>query len=113
MIDTFMKDNTNIRYNKVWIRKQEEQVKKYQVLEIAILEIKRYEDKSTKKKEDVRYKNIQKLNEIKEVQLNKDQVQEIVISGIIEQDQSTGRKGEVKVHRNNDSTDEEEDDFAS
>jgi hypothetical protein len=33
----------------------------------------------------------------KKRQVNKEQVQEIVISGIIEQDQSTGRKGEVKV----------------
>ena len=43
MIDTFMKENTDIKYKKVWIRKQEEQVNKDQVPEIARLEIKRYE----------------------------------------------------------------------
>jgi hypothetical protein len=37
MIDTSMKENTDIRYKKVWIRKQEEQVNKDQVPEIARL----------------------------------------------------------------------------
>jgi hypothetical protein len=45
--------------------------------------------------------------------VNKEHVQEIVLSKIIEQDQSTGRKGEVKVQRNDDSTDEEQDVSAS
>jgi hypothetical protein len=40
MIDTSMKENTNIRYNKVWIRKHEEHLKKDQVPEIARLAIK-------------------------------------------------------------------------
>jgi hypothetical protein len=40
MIDTSMKENIDIRYKKVWIRKQEEQVNKYQVPEIARLAIK-------------------------------------------------------------------------
>jgi hypothetical protein len=31
MIDTSMKENNNIRYKKVWIRKHEERVNKYQV----------------------------------------------------------------------------------
>jgi hypothetical protein len=40
MIDTSMKENTDIIYKKVWIRKQEEQVNKDQVPEIARLAIK-------------------------------------------------------------------------
>jgi hypothetical protein len=43
MIDTSMKENIDIRYKKVWIRKQEEQVNKDQVPEIARLAIKRDE----------------------------------------------------------------------
>jgi hypothetical protein len=66
MIDTSMKENIDIRYNKVWKRKQEEHVNKDQVPEIARLEIIRDEDKSTKKKEDVRYKKVWRRNERKE-----------------------------------------------
>jgi hypothetical protein len=40
MIDTSMKENIDIRYKKVWIRKQEEHVNKDQVPEIARLAIK-------------------------------------------------------------------------
>jgi chromosome segregation ATPase len=40
MIDTSMKENTDIRYKKVWIRKHEEHVNKDQVLEITRLTIK-------------------------------------------------------------------------
>jgi hypothetical protein len=43
MIDTSMKENTDIRYKKVWIRKLEEQVNKDQVPEITRLEITRDE----------------------------------------------------------------------
>jgi hypothetical protein len=50
MIDTYMKENIDIRYKKVWIRKNEEQVNKYQVLEITRLAIKRDEENSTEKK---------------------------------------------------------------
>ena len=39
MIDTSMKENTDIKYKKVWIRKKEEQVNKDQVPKIEILEI--------------------------------------------------------------------------
>jgi hypothetical protein len=53
MIDTSMKENIDIIYKKVWIRKQEEQVNKDQVLEIARLTIKRDEENSTEKKKDV------------------------------------------------------------
>jgi hypothetical protein len=42
--------------------------------------------------------------------VNKEQVQEIVLSEIVVQDhnESTGKKEEVIVHRDEDSTDEEE-----
>ena len=47
MIDNSMKENTDIRYKKVWIRKQEEQVNKNQVSEITRLAIKQDEENST------------------------------------------------------------------
>jgi hypothetical protein len=37
--------------------------------------------------------------------VNKERAQEILLSGIIVQNQSTGRKKEVKVQRDDDSTD--------
>jgi hypothetical protein len=40
MIDTSVKENTDIRYKKVWIRKPEEHVKKDQVPMVARLAIK-------------------------------------------------------------------------
>ena len=55
IINTSMKENNDIIYKKVWIRKHEEQVNKDQVPEIARLAIKRDEKNSTKKKKDVRY----------------------------------------------------------
>ena len=70
MMDTYMKDNTNIKYKKVWKRKQEEHVNKDQVLEIGRLEIIRDEDKSTEKKEDVKCKNVWRGNERKEEEVN-------------------------------------------
>jgi hypothetical protein len=78
MMDTSMKENTDIRCKEVSIRKHEEHVKKYQVLEIAVLEIKRDEEISTKKKKDVIYRKVWKTTERKEGQVNKEHVQEIV-----------------------------------
>jgi hypothetical protein len=75
MIDTSIKEKTDIRYKKVWIGKQEEQVNKYQVLEITKLEIKRDEENSTEKKKDARYIKFWKITERKERQVNKEQVQ--------------------------------------
>jgi hypothetical protein len=49
------------------------------------------------------------VRERKEEKVNKEQVQEIVLSGIVVQDQSIGRKKEVKVQRDDESTNEEED----
>jgi hypothetical protein len=67
MIDTSMKENTDIRCKKVWIRKHEEQVNKDQVPEIARLIIKAYEENSIEKKKDVIYIKVWKITERKEV----------------------------------------------
>jgi hypothetical protein len=109
MIDTSMKENIDIRYKKVWIRKHEEQVNKDQVPEIARLEIKRDEENSTEKKKDVRYRKVWKITERKEGQVNKEQVQEIVLSGIVVKDESTDRKKEVRDQRDDESTNEDDD----
>jgi hypothetical protein len=45
--------------------------------------------------------------------VNKEWVQEIVLSGIVVQDESTDTKKEVRVQRDVESTDEDDDDFAS
>jgi hypothetical protein len=63
MIDTSMKERIDIRYKKVWKRKQEEHVNKDQVPEITGLAIVRDEDKSTGKKEIVRYRKVWRRNE--------------------------------------------------
>jgi hypothetical protein len=109
MIDTYMKENTNIRYKKVWIRKQEEHVNKDQVREIAILAIKRDEENSTEKRKNVGYRKVWKITERKEGQVNKEHVQEIVLSGIVVKDESIDRKKEVRAQRDNESTNEDDD----
>jgi hypothetical protein len=60
--------------------------------EIARLAIKRDEENSTKKKKDVRYIKVWKINERKEGKVNKEEVQEIVLLGIVVKDKSTNRK---------------------
>ena len=97
MIDTSMKENTDIRYKKVWIRTQEKRVNKDQVPEITRLTIKRNEDKFEKKNEDFRYIKVWKINERKEGQVNKEHVQEIVLSGIVVKDESIDRQKEVRA----------------
>jgi hypothetical protein len=92
MIDTSIKENTAIRYKKVWIRKHKEQVNKDQVPEIARFEIKQDEENSIEKKKDVRYRKVWKIIERKEGQVNKEQVQEIVLSGSVVKDESIDRK---------------------
>jgi hypothetical protein len=109
MINTSMKENTNIRYKKVWIRKQEEQVNKDQVPEITRLEIKRDEENSTEKRKDVRYRKVWKITERKEGHVNKEHVQEILLSSIVVKDESTDRKKEVRAQRDNESTNEDDD----
>ena len=113
MIDTSMKDNTDIRYKKIWIRKQEEQVNKDQVPEIAILIMKRDEENSTEKRKDVRYRKVWKITEIKEGQVNKEHVPEIVLSVIVVKDESTDRKKEVRAQRDNKSTNQDDDEYTS
>jgi hypothetical protein len=104
-----MKENTDIRYKKVWIRKQEEQVNKDQVLEIARLTIKQDEENSTEKRKDVRYRKVWKITKRKEGWVNKEQVQEIVLSYVVVKYESTYRKKEVTAQRDNKSTNEDDD----
>jgi hypothetical protein len=66
MINNSMKENIDIRYKKVWIRKQEEKVNKDQVPEITRLAIKQDEENSTEKNKYVRYRKVWKINERKE-----------------------------------------------
>jgi hypothetical protein len=70
------------------------------------LAIKRDEENSTEKMKDVRYRKVWKITERKEGQVNKEQVQEIVLSGIVVKDESTDRKKEVRAQRDNESTNE-------
>jgi hypothetical protein len=112
MIDTSMKENTDIRYKKLWIRKHEERVNKDQVSEIARLKIKRDEENSTKKKKDVIYRKVWKIT-VKKGWENKEHVQEIVLSGIVVKDESRYRNKEVIAQRNDESTNEDDDEYTS
>ena len=80
---------------------------KDQVPEITRLAIQWDEQKSTKK--DIKYKKVWKIIERKEGQVNKEQVQEIVVSDIVVKDESTDRKKEVRAKRDNESTNEDDD----
>jgi hypothetical protein len=71
-------------------------VNKDQVPEIATLAIKRDEENSIEKRKDVKYRKVWKIAERKEGQVNKERVQEIVLSGIVVKDESTDRKKEVR-----------------
>jgi hypothetical protein len=113
MIDTSMKENTDIKYKKVWIIKHEEKVNKDQVPEITRLEIKQDEEKSTEKKKDVIYRKVWKINERKEGQVNKEHVQDIVLSGIVVKDESIDRKKKVRSQRDDESTNEDDDEYTS
>ena len=62
---------------------------------------------------DLRYRKVWKINERKEGHVNKEHVQEIVLSGIVVKDESIDKKKEVKVQRDDESTDEDDDDSAS
>jgi hypothetical protein len=84
-------------------------VNKDQVPEIARLTIKRYKENSTEKWKDVRYKKVWKITERKEEQVNKEQVQEIVLLDIVVKDESIDRKKEVRAQRDNKSTNEYDD----
>jgi hypothetical protein len=84
-------------------------VNKDQVPEIARLTIKRDEENSTEKRKDVRYRTVWKITERKEGHVNKEHVQEIVLSEIVVKDESTDRKKEVRAQRDNKSTNEDDD----
>jgi hypothetical protein len=75
------------------------------------LTIKQDEENSTEKKKDVRYRKVWKITEIKERKVNKEQIQEVVLSGITMKDESKDKKKEVKAQRGNEST--HEDDYES
>jgi hypothetical protein len=112
MIDTSMKENNDIRYKKVWIRKQEEHVNKDQVPEITRFAIKQDEENSIEKKKDIRYIKVWKKTERKG-HVNKEQVQEIVLSGIVVKDESTDRKKQVRAQIDDESTNEDDDEYTS
>jgi hypothetical protein len=84
-------------------------VNKDQVPEITRLAIKRDEENFTEKKKDVRYRKVWKITEIKEGKVTKEQVQEIVLLGIVVKHESIDRKKEVKAQRDNKSTHEDDD----
>jgi hypothetical protein len=48
-----------------------------------------------------------------EGQVNKEQVQEIVLSGIVVKDESKDRKKEVRARRDDESTNEDDDEYTS
>jgi hypothetical protein len=73
------------------------------------LAIKRDEENSIEKKKDVRYRKVWKINEREEGKVNKEQVQEIVLSGIVVKVESTDRKKEVIAQRDNEFTHEDDD----
>jgi len=79
-MDTSLRKNIDIRYKRVWKRKQEH-VKEDQMNEghpevtLPGLEIVRDKEKYTRKKENIRYK---KRNEKSAKQVNKEQVPEII-----------------------------------
>jgi hypothetical protein len=84
-------------------------VNKDQVPEITRLTIKRDEENSTEKRKDVRYRKVWKITERKEGQVNKEQVQEIVLSDIVVKDESIDRKKEVRAQKDNEFTNEDDD----
>jgi hypothetical protein len=110
-INTSMKESTNIRYKKLWIRKWEEQVNKDQVPEIARLAIKQDEENYTEKRKYVRYIKVWKITERKEGRVNKEHVQETVLSVIVVKDESIDIKKEVIDQRDNESTNEDDDEY--
>jgi hypothetical protein len=86
-------------------------VNKDQVLGITILAIKRDEQNYIEKKKDVRYRKVWKITERKEGHVNKEQVQEIVLSDIIVKDEYIDRKKEVRAQRDDESTNEDDDEY--
>jgi hypothetical protein len=84
-------------------------VNKYQVPEIAILEIKQDEENSTEKRKDVRYRKVWKITERKEGEVNKEQFQEIILLGIVVKHECIGRKKEVRAQRDIEYTNEDDD----
>jgi hypothetical protein len=66
-----------------------------------------------RKGKDARYINIWKITERKEGQVNKEQVQEIVLSDTVVKDESTERKKEFRDQRDDEYTNEYDDEYTS
>jgi hypothetical protein len=77
------------------------------------LAIKQDEENSTKKRKYVRYRKVWKITERKEGQVNKEHIQEIVLSRIVVEDESTDKKKKVRAQRDNESTNEDDDEYTS
>jgi hypothetical protein len=77
------------------------------------LTIKQDEENSIEKRKDVRYIKVWKITERKEGQVNKEQVQEILLSDVVVKDESIDRKKEVRARRDNKSTNEDDDEYTS
>jgi hypothetical protein len=60
-------------------------------------------------RKNVKYKKVWKIIERKEGRVNKEQVQDIVISGTIVKDESTNRKKKSRDQRDDESTNEDDD----
>ena len=75
--------------------------------------IKQDEENSREKKKDVRYRKVWKITERKEGHVNKEQVQEIVLSGIVVKDESIDKNKEVIAQRDDESTNENDDEYTS
>jgi hypothetical protein len=64
-----------------------------------------------RKRKMYRYIKVWKITERKEGQVNKEQVQEIVLSGIVVKDESTNKKKEVRAQRDDESTNKDDDEY--
>jgi hypothetical protein len=73
------------------------------------LATKRDEENSIEKNKDVRYRKVWKITERKKGHVDKEQVQEIVPSGIVVKYESTDRKKQVRVQKDNEYTNEDDD----
>ena len=63
------------------------------------------------RKRDVKYIKVWKINERKEGQVNKEHVQEIGLLVIVAKYESTDKNKEVRVQRDDESTNEDDDEY--
>jgi hypothetical protein len=127
--------DTSLRSKWSWKGKQEQKKRdkineRQSEVTVSRLAIAQGKERSTGKKEDVKYKKIWRRSVKQEEQVNKGQVPEItgfvvaheekerqvkdiMLSGIIERDQSTDRKAVVRVQRDDESINKDVDDSTS